>query len=85
MALGCNVSGLVQASKLAWVKQAPSGMNGYEQMGLGLLEEQVVPHPTGLDALLVRALSFAPVRKLLLKSGAPARILWDGELTVLQP
>ncbi len=84
MALGCNLSGLVRASRLAWVKQAPAGMRGYEQPGLGLIEEQVVPHPTRLDALQVRALAITGVREAVLKSGAPTHVLWDGELTALQ-
>lgn len=87
MALGDNVGGLVNAGKLDWPKNAPEGWEKRRPEGCLLLPqwEQVVPHPTGFDALLVRLLQFSFVRRTLLGADGPVRVLWDGELHVCQP
>lgn len=80
MVLGTNVSGLCEAGKVAWAKQGPDVGVEYDRFGLGLVEEQMVPHPEGVDAILVRALRFSPLRRAILKSIAKVRVLWDGSV-----
>lgn len=83
MVLGTNVSGICEAGKVAWAKQGPDIGVDYDKFGLGLIDEQVIPHPVGIDAFLVRILRFSSIRKMILKSLAEVKVLWDGEVSVV--